>query len=217
MESIILYSFASRSRPDKFYKSLDNIRAMSNSVCYFVVAKIDSDDPNIDEYLKRLEQYPEVRLKLGKSENKVHAINRDLTEIPNWHILCSHSDDMKYFVKGFDDIIREQMDEDCFLHFPDGVINEKISTYSMMDKVYYERFGYIYFPHYKNVYCDNEAFDVAKLTGRHKFVNHQIFVHEHPIWGKAEWDEQYRKTEEPVGYARDGQLYHNRKANNFYL
>lgn len=190
---------------------------MSSSVCYFVVAKIDSDDPNVDEYLKRLEEYPEVRLKLGVSENKVHAINRDLTEIPNWHILCSHSDDMKFVVKGFDDIIRQQMDEDCFLHFPDGMVNEKISTYSIMDKVYYDRFLYIYNPLYKNVYCDNEAFDVAKLTGRHKFINQQIFSHEHPIWGKGEWDEQYYKTEEPVSYRIDGQLYHNRKANNFYL
>lgn len=210
----IMYNFASRSRPDKFFAALDNIRAMSKSDNYFIVAKLDTDDPS--DY-SRLKDYPEVIPKFGVSKNKVHAINRDLTSIPYWGILCNHSDDMVFVWPGFDEVIRQHMERDCFLHFPDHYANERLSTYSIMDRVYYDRFGYVYNPVYKNVYCDNEANDIANILGRYKYVNNLIFRHEHPCNGHGVFDEQYTKTQEKESYHKEASLYHERKRLNFFL
>jgi uncharacterized protein YbcC (UPF0753/DUF2309 family) len=102
----ISYSFASRSRPEKFFQALDNIREMSASENYEVIAKLDIDDSSMhnNEVKKRLTKYPEVTVKWGLSENKIHAVNRnnDFTG----EIICCHSDDMIFTKKGFDDILR---------------------------------------------------------------------------------------------------------------
>lgn len=192
----ITYSFASRSRPQKFFAALDTIREMSASDNYEVIAKLDRDDviTNHHDYICMFVDYPELKVKWGYSKNKVHAINRDL-EGATGDIICCHSDDMVFIKKGFDNIIRREMEKDIYLHFPDGHANERLSTYSIMHIDYYKRFNYIYFPQYKSLWCDNEQMAVAKRLGRYKYVDEQIFEHRHPAWGLAEKDAQYRKTE----------------------
>lgn len=210
----ITYSFASRSRPEKFFAALDNIREMSASDNYEVIAKLDEDDiwmNRIDIKIK-LADYPEVKVKWGTSKNKVHAINRDLEDMTGEILMC-HSDDMVFIKKGFDDIIREEMLRDMYLHFPDGYANEKLSTYSIMHRDYYRRFGFIYNPVYNSVWCDNEQMDVAKLLQRYKYVDKQIFEHVHPSAGKAKKDPQYSKTEQ--FYQVDKATYLKRKEIKF--
>ncbi len=93
----------------------------------------------------------------------------------------------------------------------------KLPTMSIMGKKYLDRFGFIYHPSYKNVYADNEAMEVAIALGKHKFIDKNIYDHFHPVWNMAEWDEQYRQSENVVSYAIDKANYEERKANNFYL
>jgi hypothetical protein len=59
--------------------------------------------------------------------------------------------------------------------------------------------------------------EVAIILGKHKFIDKNIYDHFHPVWGMAEWDEQYRKSENVISYATDRATYDERKANNFYL
>jgi hypothetical protein len=86
---------------------------------------------------------------------------------------------------------------------------------SILGRDYYKRFNYIYNPEYISLYCDNETMDVAKILGRYKFVNENIFLHLHPAHGNALNDNQYRYTESfhPIDQA----TYLKRKANNFGL
>lgn len=206
----LTYSFPSRSRPVKFFAALDNIRSMSNSMNYEIIAKIDSDDKSFTQrFIDRLEEYPEVILKMGRSKNKVHAVNRDLEGMTG-EILCLHSDDMVFIKKGFDDTIRGQFLEtnyypmdgggvkcettllfDGLLHFPDGYANERVCTYSIMHVNYYKRFGFIYNPVYLSHWVDEEQTEVAKILGKYKFVNERILQHEHPVLGHIPRDEMY--------------------------
>lgn len=168
---------------------------MSASNSYEVIAKLDVDDIMMKYGNQAMfELYPELTIRWGTSKNKVHAINRDLEDVKG-DIICCHSDDMVFIKKGFDDIIRMEMERDMYLHFPDGHANERLCTYSIMHIDYYKRFGYIYNPQYKSLWCDNEQMEVAKRLGRYKYVPEQIFEHRHPTWGLAEKDAQYRKTE----------------------
>ena len=57
--------------------------------------------------------------------------------------------------------------------------------------------------------------DVAKILGKYKFVNENIFLHLHPAHGNALNDNQYRYTESfhPIDQA----TYLKRKAINYGL
>lgn len=212
----ITYSFPSRSRPDKFFAALDNIRAMSASDNYEIIAKLDMDDLTTDnhEVKTRLKSYPEVTVKWGISDNKIHAVNRDLEDMTG-EILCCHSDDMVFIKKGFDDIIRREIEPGGYLHFPDGYANERLCTYSIMHVDYYKRFGYIYHPAYKSLWCDNEQMEVAKKLYRYRFVNENILEHVHPSAGKAAKDAQYELTEK--FYSIDKTTFLKRQKANFDL
>jgi hypothetical protein len=231
----ILYNFASRSRPDKFFKCLDNIRNLSTTNDWEVLAKFDTDDKTMNnpEVIERLQlDYPHVRFTIDESKSKVHAINRDINDFTtgwdrlNWDIIVNMSDDMEFKVKGFDqDIIDafiysssdkvQRYNLDWFVHFPDGYVNERLSTMSIMGRTYYERFGYVYHPAYTSLWCDNEAQDVAMQLGCYKYVPKHIFTHKHPAWTGERADEQLIQTQRY--YQADMRVYNERKSKNFDL
>lgn len=211
----ICFNFASRSRPQKFYACLNNIREMVSSKSYYVLAKIDQDQRKLYDTDRIERDYPEVIIARGNSNSKVHAINRGLDTAPHFDILANHSDDMWFIKKGFDELIREHCTEDTFVHFPDQATGDKLCTYSIMDVIYFRRTGYVYNPAYKSLWADNEATEVAKALGRYKFIDEKILEHRHHAWGLAVKDAQYIKTES--FYWSDQKVYENRKAINFDL
>lgn len=208
---MILVNFASRSRPDKFFACLDNIREHFVEP-YHVRAKLDNDDPCGKEAYSRLSDYQEVSVAWDLSSSKIDAINRHLTE--DWGILLNHSDDMWFTVHGADRIIKDHMPEDldCVLHFMD-VNAPNLMTYSIIGRNYYLRDGYVYHPDYISLWCDNEAMQVAKMRGKYKFIPEPIFEHRHPVWQKAPYDIQYQV--QGGYYRRDEQTYLRRQSINF--
>lgn len=214
----ILFNLASRSRPQKLKETIENIINHCEGFSYWILVSIDVDDPTLPEMQKHGFFHPSfVRVSLGKSKNKVDAINRFSEYSGEWDIVVNTSDDMRFTVLGFDNIIRANMpaDLDAFLHFPDGFAAERLPTMSIMGKAYFDRFGYIYHPDYISLWCDNEAMEVAQKLGKYKFVNERIFEHFHPANGNAKTDAQYRKTES--FYRIDEKTFKKRKAMNFYL
>lgn len=225
----ILYKFASRSRPGKFIEGVYNIFSNARNKDFTILASLDEDDstmnnPDMIEKMKRYgaKLYPVF----GKSKNKVYAINRDFHLAPEFDILINFSDDMCFIEEGYDLIIEEEMkkhfpDGDCLLHFPDQNQGKNCMTMSIMDKKYFDRFGYIYHPDYESLECDVEAQEVGKRLGRYKFINRRIFNHYHPSFGHGKYDGLYDKNEGRTdGMAiriRDKETYLRREKNNFYL
>jgi hypothetical protein len=194
---------------------LDNIASLSASPNYIVLAKIDDDDTSMKNQtvINRLADYENVHAFFGRSSNKVHAINRGLP-YGKWDILVNMSDDMLFNTVGFDVIIRNNADDiDKFIHFPDGHVNERLCTMSIMGRKYFNRFGYVYHPQYSSLWCDNEAQEVAMMLGCYKYVDQQIFTHNHPAWTGETPDEQLIQTQRY--YQADEKIYNYRKANNF--
>jgi hypothetical protein len=85
-----------------------------------------------------------------------------------------------------------------------------------MDRIYYNRFGYIYYPEYKHLFSDTEMTDVGHLLGRVIDLQDEeyVFLHKHPCAGWS-MDDTYRKNDETWKQGED--LYYKRKENNFYL
>lgn len=199
MTQHITYSFASRNRPDKFREAINNIFDQSANTKFSIIAKIDNNDPAFNQYHDiifnwKFETGCRCAVIDGSSDSKVHAINRGISEYINGILICM-SDDMRFITPGFDNIIRQHCGPDNFVHFPDGHVNRRLSTMSIMGEQYYRRFGYIYHPSYKSLWCDNEAMLVAQRLGRYKYVRQQIFEHQHPAWGFGEKDELLTYTE----------------------
>lgn len=125
----------------------------------------------------------------GKSENKIHAINRDIDNEffkSDWDILLNISDDQRPILKGYDSIIRRAMPDnlDASLWFSDG--QPRINTQEIIGRNYYNRFGYIYHPDFKSLWCDNLSTDIALFQGKCIRSSQQIIKHYHPAWGGAQ-------------------------------
>jgi hypothetical protein len=220
----IVYNFATRSRPEKCLNVIRNIFQSSLHENYSIVITADVDDPTMNnrDMINKINSFPKTKIFFGFSKSKIDAINKNIGLLGDFDILVNISDDQLFIMKGFDQEIIKDMQEyfpdgDGFLHYPDSHAKDKLPTMSIMGKKYLDRFGYIYHPSYVNVYCDNEAMEVAIILGKHKFIDKNIYDHFHPVWGMAEWDEQYRKSENVISYATDRATYDERKANNFYL
>lgn len=219
MNQKILFNFASRSRPDKFKKVIRQLTSLCISDNYEILAKCDTDDPLKDQYVFN---NPKVKFAWGLSKNKIHAINRDIPK-DGWDIIVDVSDDFVFRKRGFDNVIRKYCGSDDCLHFPDPFAhkqsilnrNDDIIIMAVMGVDYFNRFGYIFNPVYKSLFCDNELTAVAKNLGRYKLVMQQIFYHAHPQAGFGKADAQTKFTES--FWDEDEATYKERKEKEFAL
>jgi len=216
----ILFLYPSRSRPKKFQEGLDSIKSnlVRPELAEFVFVA-DEDDAAIEQYLE-IYRANNVIYYGGKSDSKIHAVNRGMAHAPNkWDIVFLMSDDMFVTQNGFDDTIRNDFaehfpDGDGLLHYNDGFQKGDCCTLSIIGRKYYERDGYVYNPNYTGLWCDVEATEVAHIRGKHKYMgdNKILFKHVHPATQvlhplthlPAVWDEQYRRDENMKIWGEDG-------------
>ena len=108
----LLIKLPSRSRPAKLLtiasKYVEYAEDMSNVL--FLIS-LDSDDPTVTDELKSslLAIHPNIHIAVGLSTGKIGAINRDMPHPSFFDIVLLASDDMIPLVKGFDNIIRNNM------------------------------------------------------------------------------------------------------------
>jgi hypothetical protein len=214
----ILFKVSSRSRPEKLRETLENIKSFVQSKDYVICLTLDEDDKTVNNPYFRsllLTSFPDrIHTFFGRSKNKVDAINRDVSHFQDWDILVNVSDDQRFTVEGFDEIIREKFlkhapDLDGFLHFRDENHENPmaLATMSIIGRKYFERDGFIYDPRFISLWCDNYAQELARRRGKYFFFDQVIFTHLHPAYGKAEVDAQYKKTE---SYFKRDQAVYNR-------
>src|SRR5690606_14425577 len=141
---------------------------------HFIVAKLDEDDPamNNEAVRARLDSYPCIIQRWGLSKSKIHAINRDLDNLPPWDILVCMSDDMRFTTKGYDDMIRKHMpaDLDGLDNVEDDDAKSRVFTMRIPGRTYYQRDGYIYYEGYYSMWCDDEETCKAKIRGKYILV-----------------------------------------------
>jgi hypothetical protein len=185
----ILIKFPTRNRKDKFFEVLQKYYDFATDLSkieFLITLDYDDDSMNNQEVIDKLKSYENLRFVFGKSNNKIHAVNRDI-ELGDWDIILLASDDMIPIEKGYDEQIRFNMtinypNTDGILWFNDG--NRKdLNTLCILGKKYYERFGYIYHPDYKSLWADNEFMTIGNLLKKQIFIDKVIIHHQHPDWG----------------------------------
>jgi hypothetical protein len=213
MDSKILINYATRGRPNAFKKAIQNIYDTVVSDNYVILVKVDEDDESM-KWLSDAD-YKNMVISVGNSKSKIEAINKDISLIPEWDILVNMSDDMHFIQNGWDNIVRESMKEGFFLHFPDGFVNERLTTLSIISKEYYDLDGYVYYGGYKSESCDAEAMYVAMMRGMYKYINTLFYKHIHPCNIGSYSDATYERN--GVHAKGDHALYFERMKNKFFL
>ncbi len=215
----LIIKFPTRNRPIKFlnvlklyYDLLDD-----KTINFIISCDIDDDSMKSDDVISELSKYKNLKVYYSENKSKIEAINNNLTDI-DFDIILLASDDMIPKIKGYDSIIKNKMiehypDTDGVLWFNDGLQQNKLNTLCILGKKYYDRFGYIYYPKYLSVWCDNEFMDVANNLGKQKYFDQIIIKHEHPYIGFGKQD--YVHTMNHINEEHDKNLYQERKKNNF--
>jgi hypothetical protein len=168
-----------RSRP---HKSLDTTSKWIKQVGvdYELIVSIDDNDPYRDEYLRRYSNYDPFKTKVISNPNRsaVDAINNAAQESKG-NILIVVSDDSDC-PDSWGKIIFKATEgkTDFVLKVFDGV-QPWINTMPVMDRIYYNRFGYVYFPEYTHMFCDTEFTHVAHILERVIERNDILFPHLH--------------------------------------
>lgn len=193
----ILFKYPSRGREQRFFKSLDSIYDnLSDNPNYHISCTLDSDDEvmNNQTVIDRIGAYKNISISFGLSQSKVHAINRSMPDI-DWQILIAMSDDMRWIVKNFDEMIRADMSKDLdrLLHYPDQDAKKILATMYIAGRTYYDRFGYIYNPKFKSLWCDNLVQDIAIKLGKYKYCDFQLFNHLCPVHGHLPKDAMFKR------------------------
>ena len=227
----ILVKFPTRERPAKFIDTLlgyQNLSENPDEIKYLISKDNDDNSMNGAFLNGQLMEMKNVLVISGYSSNKIHAINRDIGAIYEWDILVLASDDMICQAKGWDNILREEMrsnfpDTDGVLFHWDGDPATKkhdegkgLNTMCILGRKYYERFGYIYHPTYKSLWCDNEFSDVSRMLNKEFKSDQVLFKHVHPSnTPNLVVDKLMRRTQSY--FTEDSQNYYKRKAVNFGL
>ncbi len=217
----ILYKLISRSRPERFFKTLENLHQMiADKDNFHIVCTLDSDDPtmNNDEVRAKIDSYSNTTAIWGISRSKIDAFNRDMLDITGWDIVVAVSDDMIFTVYGFDQIIREGFrcnapELDALLHYPDQDAQHIIPVLYIAGRKYFNRDLFIYNPIYESLFCDNESKEVAELRRKYFYMGIRIVHHLNPAYGHLPRDEQFDRQQNLWG--RDEKVYNIRKENNF--
>lgn len=215
----ILVKLPTRQRPSQCVRALNACvtNQTTNKVHYLLT--IDSDDRSMDGVISAVEGHEHITIDSGTSKSKIDACNRGISAFPDpWDIVVLLSDDMMCQKKGWDAQLIEEMelkypDTDGVLFHNDGYVGEKLNTMCILGRKYFERFGYIYNPEYKSLWCDNEFMDVANKLNRQTYFKDVLFKHEHPANNGDMADSLYQKND--VQFQRDKSVYLKRKQQQF--
>lgn len=201
----------SRSRPQQAYNTAKKWIENAGVEIEYILS-LDVDDPLEREYWHWFANRMQQRL-VSENRSAIDAINK-AAKNSKCNILVQMADDFDCPPLWGKQIIEAtQGKTDWILKTPDG-IQKWIITLPIMDRAYYNRFGYIYFPEYRHMFCDTELTCVADLTGR-KIEANITFVHNHYSTGKTKKDEVNERAD--ATWKQGEELFIKRAKENFGL
>ena len=190
----------SRSRPEKSFTTIQSWKEFSSGKNEIeTIVSIDKSDLFGIKYYGAYEKFnhPIHRVSFIEHENRsaVDAIN-NAVKVATGDIFIVVSDDTSP-INNWDELILKEVEgkTDWILKTQDG-IQDYIITFPVMDRVYYNRFGYIYHPDYHHLFADTYMTCVADINGR-KLTCNLMFKHNHysSSGGKEGPDELHKRND----------------------
>jgi len=178
------------------------------------ILSIDDSDSDQNKYYETFTDLPVIII---QSANKsiVDAVNR-AAEIATGDILVVISDDFgcpEFWNRSIENHFKG-VDTPMILHVND-TIQQRICTLPIMNRQYYERFGYIYHPHYFSMFADDDLTESAKLIGAYKSDFSLTFEHRHYVNGKNKRDKTYDRENSKQAWEIGKRTFQARKQRRF--
>ena len=222
---LILVKFATRGRPERFFDGMDSIYNLCSQPDFIrVLITADTDDltMNNDTVKEKIATYKNAHVIYGDSENKIHATNRDLDKSPNewgnWDIIANFSDDQRFTIFGWDEMIRVDFnsvspnDLSHYMAYLDPDTKGALSTLFIAGRKYFNLFGWIYDPQFKSLFCDNLQEDCAKAIGKYHYTGYSIYQHFNPSYGYKDFQpDQMYLEQQRIGWDIDQKTYYKIK------
>lgn len=217
----------SRSRPDQAFNTMNNwLSRADNPDNIEYMLSIDSDEAN-----KYYGKFYSMEVVLNKDKEHYHEFT-DGSKVcirPNKTAIEAINHAVKYTTGDLFIVVSDDMD--CPQHWDTQLLTAlqgksdycvKVSdgkqpfimTLPIMDRKYYERFGYIYYPGYQHMFCDTEMSCVAWMLDRYTPVDVQ-FTHRHYSYGLSVKDRVNAKNDATWGQGEA--LFKKRRRMNFEL
>lgn len=218
MSRLVIF-FPTRSRPAKFFTVFRKYQQLLRDDNTRFVVTIDTNDPTMynKNVVDTLAMFGNTKTQFSEKKGKIHACNFGVKDhVKEGDIILLASDDMIPQQAGFDSRILQDFDKwfpdgDGVLHYYDG--HTRLNTMCCLDKKYFDRFGHLYHPEYKSLFCDNEFMEVASMLNRQVFIKETIIRHEHYSNGYARPDRLMIQNE--TFYNEDMETFNRRKEQGF--
>lgn len=176
----------SRNRPRQAQKVIQKwlSSAKDKSKIEYILS-VDKTDKDLIAY-KHIGLDNGIYVATNNNKSAIEAINR-ATKVSTGRIIIVVSDDFDC-PDGWDELLLKELEgkEDFLVKTKDG-IQPTLITLPIMDRTYYDRFGYVYPPEYRHMFCDQEMTSVGMMLG--KVIKSDItFEHHHYSTGKFKKD-----------------------------
>lgn len=207
----------SRGRPLMALQAFDEWtrKAFSKDSIEYILS-IDTSDRDQNHYFDNSENTG-VNVIINANRSIVDAVNR-AAEIAKGDIMVVVSDDFgcpdawdTILVNHFKDV-----ESPMILHVNDG-IQDRVCTLPIINRAYYQLFGYIYHPHYFSMFADDDLTECAKKIGAYKADFSLLFQHRHYINGMNKRDTTYDRENSKLAWEVGKRIFQRRKQLNFEL
>lgn len=225
MESISIIH-PSRQRPLMAYETAQRWLSTrtSKEIPFEYILSIDTSDTTLHLYKELFEvlskSFDGIKICVNDNKSCIEASNSG-AKISSNNLMILISDDFDCF-QGWDTWLLEKLkDKEDYIVKTSDLYQPRLITLPIMDRTYYNRFGYIYYYEYEHLFCDTEMTEVAHLLD--KVIDLQdgvhYFIHKH--WtigvdvGGIPKDEISEKNDSTWNQGET--LFNERKKNNFDL
>lgn len=174
------------------------------------ILSIDANDTGNYDYSETFD-YPDFKIIRNDNRSAVDAFNR-AAEAATGDLFVCISDDMECFEAWDTALMTATANKENFLLKTDDGLQPTLVTLPIMDRKYYESFGYVYNPAYAHMWVDTELTAVALMTGRYLKCNLK-FPHAHYTTDRSKYDEINRRND--ATWLQGETLFYQRLQNNF--
>jgi hypothetical protein len=196
----------SRGRPDAASELQKTFLATRQDERSQLVFAIDHDDPELEGYAQSARG---LTIHVGPSQGSMNgALNEAAHALlhaePDATVLGFMGDDHRFRTRGWDVAIMEVLAENPGVAFADDRNwGERLPTMWFLSRSVAGMFG-MGLKTLKHLYIDNYWLELAGEAGCLTYLPDIVIEHMHPAYGKAEWDEGYRRVNSPAMYGEDG-------------
>ena len=221
--SRLVIKFPTRNRPEKFKTVFSRyLEFLSGRHDVRFILSMDEDDltmntPEMQQWIAACAESAQIQWFYGHSKTKIQAINANMEGVDG-DVLLLASDDAVPVQIGYDEVIFGAFaqvfpDFDGAIKFWDGYRSKEdpLMTLTVMGFPLYKKFGYIYNPEYKSLYCDNEQTHVCAALDKLRRCDLCIIHHQ---WGETP-DALHARNENAEMYGADGETFKRRSSDKF--